>query len=55
MIFIAELVAHSDRMNRHVQGVVESIHEHRDTISTLADQLSKMVKQFQGSGTCLIN
>lgn len=42
----AELVAHSDRMNRHVQGVVESIHEHRDTIHTLAEQLSKMSETF---------
>jgi len=40
----AELALHSDRMSRHVKGVVDSIQLYRDTIQELVEETKKKVR-----------
>ena len=39
-----ELTAHSDRLTRHIRGVVVAIHQHKDCLQALTAKLNKNVR-----------
>ena len=43
MLYIAELVAHQERLVKHVKGVTATIQQQKHTVQTIPDKLDELV------------